>query len=167
MCAARAWRGGHGATHSRHLITAAAMAALLAPSGGEAEQAEYSEELGFFFKSLGSICFTPAGDGGAYPGCAAVLASAPRAGALFFGDAQGEGAREGDGRRALPLRAVAATRRHAARLPDPVPRRCLPPSLRTQVCTRCALPAWCPSCKCGATATSEGGRTAGWGFERT
>lgn len=52
-------------------------------------EAGASEELGFFFRRLGELCFSPAA-AQAYPGPAAALAVAPRAGAAFFGDAQGE-----------------------------------------------------------------------------
>ena len=51
-------------------------------------EAESSEELGFFFKRLGELCFSPAA-AQAHPGPASSLAVAARAGAVFFSDAQG------------------------------------------------------------------------------
>lgn len=54
----------------------------------ELREAEASEELGFFFKRLGEMCFSPAASQ-AHAGPASSLAVAARAGAVFFSDAQG------------------------------------------------------------------------------
>jgi len=55
-------------------------------------EAEASEDLGFLFKRLGEICFSPASSQ-AFPGPACSLAVAGSAGVVFFSDAQGECAR--------------------------------------------------------------------------
>lgn len=52
-------------------------------------EAEVCEDLGFFFKRLGEICFSPASSQ-AFPGPARSLAVAAEAGAVFFSDAQGK-----------------------------------------------------------------------------
>lgn len=54
----------------------------------EVLEAEVSEELGYFFKRLGELCFSPA-SAQAFPGPASSLAVAARCGAVFFSDAQG------------------------------------------------------------------------------
>ena len=54
----------------------------------ELREAEASEELGFFFKRLGELCFSPAA-AQAHAGPASSLVVAARAGAAFFSDAQG------------------------------------------------------------------------------
>ena len=51
-------------------------------------EAGSSEELGFFFKRLGEICFSPA-SAQAFPGPASSLAVAARCGAVFLSDSQG------------------------------------------------------------------------------
>ena len=55
----------------------------------EVAEAEASEDLGYFFKRLGEICFSAA-DAQRCPGPASSLAVAPRAGAVFYSDAEGE-----------------------------------------------------------------------------
>ena len=60
------------------------MAALQA----ELREAPIEEDLGFFFRRLGELCFHAAADQ-AYDGPAASLAVASRCGALFFADSQG------------------------------------------------------------------------------
>lgn len=52
-------------------------------------EAGASEDLGFFFRRLGEVCFSAAAEQ-VYPGPAAALAVASRAGAAFFSDAEGE-----------------------------------------------------------------------------
>lgn len=54
------------------------------------EEADSLEELGWFFKSRGEVCFSPPGDHHRYPGAAAAVAVVPRAGAVFFADTKGE-----------------------------------------------------------------------------
>lgn len=56
----------------------------------EVVEAEASEDLGFFFKRLGELCFSPA-SAQSHPGPASSLAVAPAAGAVFFSDAAGKG----------------------------------------------------------------------------
>lgn len=54
----------------------------------ELREVEASEELGFFFKRLGELCFSPAASQ-AHGGPASSLAVAARAGAVCFSDAEG------------------------------------------------------------------------------
>lgn len=54
----------------------------------EVLEAEASDELGFFFKHLGVLCFSRASEQ-AFPGPARSVAVAAGCGAVFFSDAQG------------------------------------------------------------------------------
>lgn len=61
------------------------MMALQPGSVGEAPQVE---DLGFFFRRLGEVCFSSAADQ-SFNGPAACVAVAATCGAVFFSDAQG------------------------------------------------------------------------------
>lgn len=51
-------------------------------------EVEAAEDLGFFFKRLGEICFSPASSQ-SFPGPASSLAVAAQCGAVFFSDVRG------------------------------------------------------------------------------
>ncbi len=58
-----------------------ALSAQLLEAGAE-------EDLGYFFRRLGEVCFHPTSDQD-YPGAACTLAVAASCGAVFFGDSKG------------------------------------------------------------------------------
>ncbi len=122
----------------------------------ELREAEASEELGFFFKRLGELCFSPAASQD-HAGPASSLAVAARAGAVFFSDSQG--AWQCMGTHAL----LYDRQQRQLRTCKPLANSTRPaPFLSAlaaalQECTRAAPPICCPGCKNG-TATSERGR---------
>jgi hypothetical protein len=61
---------------------------VMAPISAQLAQAPSEEDLGFFFRRLGEICFHPASDQDwAGPACAVAVAAT--CGAVFFADSQG------------------------------------------------------------------------------
>ena len=60
----------------------------MAPLPAQLLEAGAEEDLGYFFRRLGEVCFHPTSDQG-YPGATCTLAVAASCGAVFFGDSQG------------------------------------------------------------------------------